>query len=83
VPLKTRFKTASSRTGKVLLGLTLWIVLAGSKFVVLALVDRLFGDRVSLGGFLSVTGLILVLLFARDLVRRTLAAALATTPAAG
>jgi hypothetical protein len=27
--------------------------------------------------------LILVLLFARDLVRRTLAAALATTPAAG
>lgn len=83
VPLKTRFKTASSRTGKVLLGLTLWIVLAGSKFVVLALVDRLFGDRVSLGGFLSVTGLILVLLFARDLVRRTLATALATTPAAG
>jgi hypothetical protein len=83
VPLKTRFKAASSRTGKVLLGLTLWIVLAGSKFVVLALVDRLFGDRVSLGGFLSVTGLILVLLFARDLVRRTLAAALATTPAAG
>jgi hypothetical protein len=41
--------------GKVLLGLALWIVLAGSQFVVLALVDRLFGDRVSLGGFLSVT----------------------------
>jgi hypothetical protein len=83
VPLTSRFKTASSRTGKVLLGLALWIVLAGSKFVVLALVDRLFGDRVSLGGFVSVTGLILVLLFARDLVRSALAAVLATTPTAG
>jgi hypothetical protein len=82
-PLKTRFKTSSTRAGKVLVGLTLWIVLAGSKFVVLGLVDRLFGDRVSLGGFFSVTGLILVLLFARDLVRRILAVAPATTPATG
>lgn len=82
-PFKTRFKTSSSRTGKVLFGLTLWIVIAGSKFVVLGLVDRLFGDRVSLGGFFSVTGLILVLLVARDFVRRVLAVAPATTPAAG
>jgi hypothetical protein len=82
-PLKARFKTSSTGAGKVLVGLTLWIVLAGSKFVVLALVDWLFGDRVSLGGFFSVTGLILVLLVARDLVRRFLAVASATAPAAG
>jgi hypothetical protein len=82
-PLKARFKASSSGAGKVLVGLTLWLVLVGSKFVVLELVDRVFGDRVSLGGFFSVTGLILVMLFARDLVRRLLARAPVATPAAG
>ena len=74
-PLKARFKASSSGVRKVLVGLALWLVLVGSKFVVLELVDRVFGDRVSLGGFVSVTGLILVLLFARDLARRLLAQA--------
>jgi hypothetical protein len=82
-PLKARFKASSSGAGKVLVGLTLWLVLVGSKFVVLELVDLVFGDRVSLGGFFSVTGLILVMLFARDLVRSLLARAPVATPAAG
>lgn len=71
-PLMARFERASVGAGKVLAGLGLWLVLVGSKFVVLELVDRVFGDRVSLGGFFSVTALILVMLFARDLTRRVL-----------
>ena len=43
-----------------------------SKFVVLELVALVFGDYVSLGGFWSVTGLILVLLLSRLGVRRLL-----------
>jgi hypothetical protein len=74
-PLKVRFKASSVGAGKVVVGLCLWLVLVGSKFVVLELVDLLFGDRVSLGGFVSVTGLILALLFARDLARRLAATA--------
>jgi hypothetical protein len=81
-PLKARFRASSAGSGKVLVGLTLWLVLVGSKFVVLELVDLVFGDRVSLGGFVSVTALILVLLLARDLVRQALARARASGGAA-
>jgi hypothetical protein len=72
-PLLARFRVSSVGTGKVVAGLALWLVLVGSKFVVLELVDALLGDRVSLGGFLSVTALILVMMFARELARRLLA----------
>jgi len=48
------------------------VVLFGSKFLVLEAVDFVFGSRVSLGGFFSVTLLILVLLLARGAVRRLL-----------
>lgn len=81
-PLKARFRASSSGAGKVRVGLALWLVLVGSKFAALELVDRVFGDRVSLGGFLPVTVLILVMLFARDLVRYLLARAPVATPAA-
>lgn len=70
--VKQRLKAATGPGGKVLGALLLWIVLAGSKFVVLALEDLLFGDRVELGGFFAVTGLILVLMAARAAVRRLL-----------
>jgi hypothetical protein len=50
----------------------LWLTLVGSKFVVLQIEDLLFGDRISLGGFFSVTALIVVLLLARAGVRRLL-----------
>jgi hypothetical protein len=50
----------------------LWVVAAGSKFVVLALVDLIFGDAVSLGGFIPVTLLIVALLVSRGAVRRLL-----------
>ncbi len=52
--------------------MTLWLVAVGSKFVVLELVDLVFGDRVRLGGFVSVTLLIVTLLLSRRLVRHLL-----------
>ncbi|MGJ0387811.1 hypothetical protein [Microbacterium sp. CGR1] len=48
----------------------LLLVLPGSKFLVLELVDWVFGDAVHLGGFFQVTALIIVLMLARGGVRR-------------
>lgn len=70
--VKTRFRQASTPIGKVVAAVLLWVVLFGSKFLVLEVVDLVFGDRVSLGGFFSVTGLILALLVSRAAVRRLL-----------
>lgn len=70
--VKKRFREASTPLGKVAAGLLLWLVLFGSKFLVLEAVDLVFGDRVSLGAFFSVTLLILVLMVSRALVRRLL-----------
>lgn len=70
--VKARFRQASGRGGKVIAGLMLWAVLFGSKFLVLKVVDLLFGDDVSLGAFLSVSLLILCLLLARAGIRRLL-----------
>lgn len=66
---KARLKAATSPAGKGIAVLGLWAVLVGSKFVVLELVALLFGDRVVLGGFFAVTGVILVLMLARRGVR--------------
>ncbi len=70
--IKHRFKTAATPLGKVLAGGGLWLLLIGSKFVVLELIALIFGSSVSLGGFWSVTGLILVLLLARTGMHRLL-----------
>lgn len=77
VAAKTRvrawFGAATGPAGKVLAALALWAVLFGSKFVVLEVVDLVFGEAVTLGGFFSVTLLILVLMLARAGVRWMLA----------
>jgi hypothetical protein len=70
--VKRLFRQASTPIGKVVAGLLLWVVLFGSKFLVLEAVDLVFGASVSLGGFFSVTLLILVLLLSRALIRRLL-----------
>jgi hypothetical protein len=67
-----RYRAASTPRGKVAAGLGLWVVAAGSKLVVLKLVDIVFGDKVSLGGFVPVTLLVVALLLARGDVRRLL-----------
>lgn len=70
----TRLRGATTPRGKVVGAITLWLVVVGSKFVVLELEDLLLGDAVELGGFFSVTGLIASLLLARLAARRLLAA---------
>ena len=67
-----RLRAADTRAVKVAIGILLWVVAAGSKLVVLELVDLVFGDRVSLGGFFSVTLLVVVLLLSRSTVRSLL-----------
>jgi hypothetical protein len=67
-----RLRVAETRRAKLAAGVSLWVVAAGSKLVVLELVDLVFGDAVSLGGFISVTLLVLALLASRAAVRRLL-----------
>lgn len=71
--VKNRFRAAAGPAGKVVAGALLWLVLVGSKFLVLEVVDLVFRGRVSLGGFIPVTALIVALLLARAGVRRLLA----------
>jgi hypothetical protein len=70
----TRFRQADTPTGKVVAAVLVWAVVFGSKFLVLETVALVFGPRVSLGGFFSVTALILTLLLSRAGVRRLLQA---------
>jgi hypothetical protein len=67
-----RIRSATTGRGKALAALMLWVVAAGSKIVVLELVELVFGDAVSLGGFVSVTLLVVALLLSRAGVRRLL-----------
>ena len=68
----TRLRSATTRRGKLVAALALWVVAAGSKLVVLTMVDLVFGDAVSLGGFVPVTLLVVALLLSRAAVRRLL-----------
>ena len=70
--LVTRLRSADTRRAKLASAVSLWVVAAGSKLVVLELVDLVFGDAVSLGGFISVTLLVVALLASRAAVRRLL-----------
>lgn len=70
--VKGRLKAATTPVGKIAAALLLWVVLVGSKFVVLKVEALLFGAYVSLGGFFSVTAMIIVMLLARSGVRRFL-----------
>lgn len=69
-----RLRTATTPGTKLAAAVSLWAVAAGSKLVVLELVDLVFGDKVSLGGFVPVTVLVVTLLAARGAVRRLLGA---------
>ena len=70
--VRARYRRASGPAGKVVAAALLWVVLFGSKFVVLEAVALVFGDRVTLGGFASVTLLVITLLVSRAFVRRLL-----------
>jgi len=68
----TRLRAADTHSAKLAAGVSLWVVAAGSKLVVLELVNLVFGDAVSLGGFIPVTLLVVALLVSRAAVRRLL-----------
>ena len=68
----SRLRGATTRGGKLLAASSLWMIAVGSKVIVLALVDLVFGDSVSLGGFVPVTLLVVTLLASRGAVRRLL-----------
>lgn len=70
--LRGRVRSAATIAGKVAAGVVLWLALVSSKVAVLELVAVMFGDRVSLGGFWAVTGLIVVLMLSRLGVRTLL-----------
>ena len=70
--IRSRLRAAATPLRKAAAATLLWVILFGSKFAVLEIVALAFGDRVSLGGFVSVTALILALLLSRALVRRLL-----------
>ena len=65
----TRLKGASIARQKAFCAAALWVLAAGSKILVLELIALVFGDAVSLGGFVPVTGLEICLLLARAGVR--------------
>ena len=65
----TRLKGASLPRQKAAWAVVLWVLAAGSKVLVLEIVALVFGDSVSLGGFLPVTGLVICLMLARAGVR--------------
>ena len=70
--LLARLHAAITLRTKLVAALSLWVVSAGSKLVVLELVDIVFDDSVSLGGFVPVTLLVVALLVSRAAVRRLL-----------
>ena len=67
-----RLRAAMTPRTKIVAALSLWVVAAGSKIVVLELVNLVFGDSVSLGGFIPVTLLVVALLMSRAAVSRLL-----------
>src|SRR5512142_461200 len=67
-----RLRAADTRRAKLAAAVSLWVVAAGSKLLVLEMIDLVFGDAVSLGGFIPVTLLVVALLVSRAAVRRLL-----------
>lgn len=68
-----RLRSASTWPGRATSALMLWGLAAGSKLVVLWLVELAFRGSVSLGGFVPVTLLVVTLMVSRGAVRRLLA----------
>jgi hypothetical protein len=55
---------------KVLRIFFVWLILFGSKFLILEIVDFVFGDHVELGKFLDVIVLVIALMVAREVFQR-------------
>ena len=71
VILKLEYKVSEVfKSYKVLRIFLVWMILFGSKFLILEVVDLVFGDHVDLGKFLDVILLVITLMVAREVVQR-------------
>jgi hypothetical protein len=65
--LKLEHKVSETfKTHKVLRIFLVWLILFGSKFLILEVVDLVFGEHVELGKFLDVIVLVIALMVARE-----------------
>lgn len=64
------FAQRAGRAADVLRVLGVWLILFSSKFLILEVIDLIFGDHVELGGFISVMGLVIAMMVARALLQR-------------
>ena len=63
------FKARPGKISKFLRFMSTWIILFASKFLILEIVDLVFGDHVELGKFLDVILLVIALMVAREVVQ--------------
>ena len=64
------FKKWDHAVSNVLRVLSVWLILFSSKFLILEVIDIVFGDHVELGGFLSVIFLVIAMMVAREVFAR-------------
>ena len=64
------FKARPGKLSKFLLIMSTWLILFLSKFLILEVVDIVFGDHVELGKFWSVLTLVIALMVARAVFQR-------------
>jgi hypothetical protein len=64
------FEARPGNLSKFLRILSTWFILFLSKFVILEVVDLVFGDHVELGKFVQVLSLVIALMIAREVVQR-------------
>ncbi len=62
--------SAAFKAYKVLRIFLVWLILFGSKFLILEIVDFVFGEHVELGKFLDVIVLVIALMVAREVFQR-------------
>ncbi|HWK76368.1 hypothetical protein [Microbacterium sp.] len=74
-----RIRAAQNRRGRIVSTAALMLTAGASKFLILWLTDLVLGDAVHLGGFLSVTVLVVALMLTRELVRRAVRSSSLTT----
>ena len=64
------FKSRPGKLSNFLRILSTWLILFLSKFVILEVIDIIFGEHVELGKFLDVIVLVIILMLARELFQR-------------
>ena len=69
--LRLEHNVASKFEGyKVLRIIVTWVILFGSKFIILEVIDVIFGEHVNLGKFIDVILLVIAMMVAREVIQR-------------